>query len=68
MIRFAWLFPWHLQIDKAFLDKQVEEKQRQREWEQAKECQLDETLIRNSEFAVHLERQQEEVIECRQCR
>ncbi|XP_011265211.2 RIB43A-like with coiled-coils protein 2 [Camponotus floridanus] len=47
-------------IDKAFLDKQVEEKQRQHEWEQAKECQLDEALIRNSELAVHLERQQEE--------
>ncbi|XP_012216528.1 RIB43A-like with coiled-coils protein 2 [Linepithema humile] len=47
-------------IDKAFLDKQVEEKKRQHEWEQAKECQLDEALIRNSELAVHLERQQEE--------
>ncbi|CAL1688908.1 unnamed protein product [Lasius platythorax] len=47
-------------IDKAFLDKQVEEKQRQREWEQTEECQLDEALIRNSELAVHLERQQEE--------
>ncbi|XP_072756418.1 RIB43A-like with coiled-coils protein 2 [Anoplolepis gracilipes] len=47
-------------IDKAFLDKQVEEKQRRHEWEQAKECQLDEALIRNSQLAVHLERQQEE--------
>jgi len=57
-----------LQIDKAFLDKQVEEKKQQREWERAKECQLDEALVRSSEHAVHLERQQEEVIECRQCR
>ncbi|XP_070150468.1 RIB43A-like with coiled-coils protein 1 [Polyergus mexicanus] len=47
-------------IDKIFLDKQVEEKQRRHKWEQAKECQLDEALIRNSELAVHLERQQEE--------
>ncbi|XP_012523491.1 RIB43A-like with coiled-coils protein 2 [Monomorium pharaonis] len=47
-------------IDKAFLDKQVEEKQRQREWERAKECQLDEALVRSSEHAAHLERQQEE--------
>lgn len=47
-------------IDKAFLDKQVEEKKQQREWERAKECQLDEALVRSSEHAVHLERRQEE--------
>ncbi|XP_025986718.1 RIB43A-like with coiled-coils protein 2 [Solenopsis invicta] len=47
-------------IDKAFLDKQVEEKKQQREWERAKECQLDEALIRSSEHAAHLERRQEE--------
>ncbi|XP_011684604.1 PREDICTED: RIB43A-like with coiled-coils protein 2 [Wasmannia auropunctata] len=47
-------------IDKAFLDKQVEEKKRQHEWERAEECQLDEALIRSSEHAVHLERRQEE--------
>ncbi|XP_011646865.1 RIB43A-like with coiled-coils protein 2 isoform X2 [Pogonomyrmex barbatus] len=47
-------------IDKAFLDKQVEEKKRQHEWERAKECQLDEALIRSSEHAMHLERRQEE--------
>lgn len=47
-------------IDKAFLDKQVEEKKRQREWELAKECELDEALVRSSELAMHLERQQEE--------
>ncbi|XP_011868101.1 PREDICTED: RIB43A-like with coiled-coils protein 2 [Vollenhovia emeryi] len=47
-------------IDKAFLDKQVEEKKLQREWERAKECQLDEALLRSSEHAVHLERRQGE--------
>ncbi|KYM99597.1 PREDICTED: RIB43A-like with coiled-coils protein 2 [Cyphomyrmex costatus] len=47
-------------IDKEFLDKQVEEKKQQREWEQAKECQLDEAFIRSSEHAAYLERRQEE--------
>ncbi|XP_024868032.1 RIB43A-like with coiled-coils protein 2 [Temnothorax curvispinosus] len=47
-------------IDKEFLDKQVEEKKQQREWERTKECQLDEALIRSNEHAVHLERRQEE--------
>ncbi|XP_076640732.1 RIB43A-like with coiled-coils protein 2 isoform X1 [Halictus rubicundus] len=47
-------------IDKEFLDKQVEEKKQQRELEQARESQLDENLIRSSNFALLLERQQEE--------
>ncbi|XP_032664055.1 RIB43A-like with coiled-coils protein 2 [Odontomachus brunneus] len=47
-------------IDKAFLDKQVEEKRRQREWEQAEECQLNEALVRSSQLAADLERRQEE--------
>ncbi|XP_014474974.1 PREDICTED: RIB43A-like with coiled-coils protein 2 isoform X2 [Dinoponera quadriceps] len=47
-------------IDKAFLDRQVEEKKRLREQEQAKECQLNEALVRSSQLAAHLERQQEE--------
>ncbi|KAH0950058.1 hypothetical protein HN011_005857 [Eciton burchellii] len=47
-------------IDKEFLDRQVEEKKRQRACEQAKESQIEKALIRSSEIAVHLERQQEE--------
>ncbi|XP_025159066.1 RIB43A-like with coiled-coils protein 2 isoform X1 [Harpegnathos saltator] len=47
-------------IDKAFLDKQVEEKRRQRECEQAEECQLNEALVHSSQLAAHLERQREE--------
>ncbi|KAG7198610.1 hypothetical protein KM043_005971 [Ampulex compressa] len=47
-------------IDKNFLDRQVEEKKQQRDSENAKECQLDEALIRSSNLAVVLEKQQEE--------
>ncbi|KAG5317670.1 RIBC2 protein, partial [Pseudoatta argentina] len=47
-------------IDKEFLDRQVEEKKQQREWKRAQECQLAEALIRSSEHAAYLERQQEE--------
>lgn len=59
---------WYLQIDKTFLDKQVEEKKRQREWEQEKEYYLDQALIRSSELAMHMERKQEEVTEYKQYR
>ncbi|XP_020298176.1 RIB43A-like with coiled-coils protein 1 [Pseudomyrmex gracilis] len=47
-------------IDKTYLDKQVEEKKRQHEWEQARECQFDDALVRSSKLAAHLEKQQEE--------
>ncbi|CAL7936695.1 unnamed protein product [Xylocopa violacea] len=47
-------------IDKEFLDKQVAEKKQQRELERARESQLDENLIRGSELALLLEKQQEE--------
>ncbi|EGI64770.1 RIB43A-like with coiled-coils protein 2 [Acromyrmex echinatior] len=47
-------------IDKEFLDRQVEEKKQQREWKRAQECQLAEALVRSSEHAAYLERQQEE--------
>ncbi|XP_031839653.1 RIB43A-like with coiled-coils protein 1 [Nomia melanderi] len=47
-------------IDKEFLDKQVEEKKQQRQLEQARESELDENLIRSSNLALLLERQQEE--------
>ncbi|XP_043488460.1 RIB43A-like with coiled-coils protein 2 [Polistes fuscatus] len=47
-------------IDKNFLDRQVEEKRQQREEERAKECQLDESLVRSSKIALQLEKEQAE--------
>ncbi|XP_046836004.1 RIB43A-like with coiled-coils protein 2 isoform X1 [Vespa crabro] len=47
-------------IDKEFLDRQVEEKRQQREEERAKECQLDESLVRSSKIALQLEKEQAE--------
>lgn len=49
------------QVDKEFLEKQVEEKNRQKIFEKNQEKQLDETLIQNSKLAIKLEKQLEDV-------
>ncbi|KAK0167236.1 hypothetical protein PV327_004662 [Microctonus hyperodae] len=47
-------------IDKEFLDRQIEEKQRQRQLEQERECRMDEALVRSSQLAIMLEKREEE--------
>lgn len=49
------------QIDKEYLDRQVEEKKRLRDLEREHECRQDEALLRSSKLAILLERQQDEV-------
>lgn len=49
------------QIDKEFLDKQVEEKKQQRELEEARESELDNILLQSCRIGLLLEKQQEEV-------
>ena len=50
-------------MDKEFLDKQIEEKKHQRDIEKAKECQMDEALVRSSKLAILLEKREEEASE-----
>ncbi|XP_034951405.1 RIB43A-like with coiled-coils protein 2 [Chelonus insularis] len=47
-------------IDREFLDKQIKEKQKLRQHERERECRMDEALVRSSQFAIMLEKQQEE--------
>ncbi|XP_012275995.1 RIB43A-like with coiled-coils protein 2 [Orussus abietinus] len=47
-------------VDKEFLDKQIEEKNRQRLAEKERESQLDQALVCSSKVAIMLEKQQEE--------
>lgn len=49
------------QIDKEFLDRQIEEKEERRQLERVKECRMDEALVRSSKLAMMLERRGEEV-------
>ncbi|KAL7288715.1 hypothetical protein TKK_0017440 [Trichogramma kaykai] len=47
-------------VDKEFLDKQVEERKRLQDLEKEQECRLDQALVRNSQLAILLQRQQDE--------
>lgn len=43
------------------MDRQIEEKQRQRQLDQERECRMDEALVRSSQLAIMLEKRDEEV-------
>ncbi|XP_057318243.1 RIB43A-like with coiled-coils protein 2 isoform X2 [Microplitis mediator] len=49
-----------IKIDKEFLDKQIEEKERLRQQERERECRMDEALVVSSKFAMMLEKREEE--------
>lgn len=50
-----------MQVDKEFLDKQIEEKKYQRDADKAKEEQMDQALVQSSKIAIILEKKEEEV-------